>query len=307
MALVGVGVQSLTILIFHRVLAETDPLMPDEPDAERFAKILATVAANFSPISLCAARQCLVEGGLPPRALCVTFDDGYADNLLVAAPILKRFGIPATVFVASGYLDGRVMWNDRVIESVRRAEGDAIDLTDLGYGRHPLGDATERVSLINRLLMCWKYLPFEEREQLTLEVARRYAPDMPSPMLSRAQVRLLRKAGVEIGGHTVTHPILARTDAATALREVADNKDDLEGLLGERLRFFAYPNGVPERDFNDEHASIVRRVGYEAALTTRPGVSTASTDPFQMPRFTPWDRTPFRFSMRLILNMRHAV
>ena len=73
------------------------------------------------------------------------------------------------------------------------------------------------------------------------------------------------------------------------------------------LRFFAYPNGVPERDFNDEHASIVRRVGYEAALTTRPGVSTASTDPFQMPRFTPWDRTPFRFSMRLILNMRHAV
>ena len=127
--------------------------MPDEPDAERFAKILATVAANFSPISLCVARQGLVEGGLPPRALCVTFDDGYADNLLVAAPILKRFGIPATVFVASGYLDGRVMWNDRVIESVRRAEGDAMDLTDLGYGRHPLGDATERVSLINRLLM----------------------------------------------------------------------------------------------------------------------------------------------------------
>ena len=64
---------------------------------------------------------------------------------------------------------------------------------------------------------------------------------MPSPMLSRSQVRLLRKAGVEIGGHTVTHPILARTDAATALREVADNKDDLEGLFGERLAVFRLP------------------------------------------------------------------
>lgn len=305
--LLGRSTQRLSVLIFHRVLPQLDPFLPDEPDAERFTYLMTMLAAQFTPLSLSEGLRRLGDGRLPPRAVCVTFDDGYADNLLVAAPILRRVGIPATVFVASGYLDGRVMWNDRVIESVRCALGDHMDLSDFGYGVHPLGNAAERVSLIHQLLGSWKYLPFDEREQLTAEVANRYAPSMPTLMLSRSQVRQLRDEGIEIGGHTVTHPILARTDAATARREVADNKEDLEGLIGERLRFFAYPNGVPGRDFIDEHAGMVRRVGYQAALTTQAGVSTAATDRFRMPRFTPWDRTPFRFSMRLVLNMRHAV
>ena len=261
----------------------------------------------FSPLSLSEGIDRLTAGDLPPRALCVTFDDGYADNLLVAAPICRRFGVPVTVFVASGYLDGRIMWNDRVIESVRRAPGDHVDLTEFGYGRYRLGASAQRVALIGELLKGWKYLPFEEREDLTREVAARYAPALDSPMLSRAQVRQLRDSGVEIGGHTVTHPILARTDADTSVREIADNKDDLEGLLGDRLRFFAYPNGLPKRDFTLDHVEMVRRVGYDAALSTQAGVSTAGTDRFQMPRFTPWDRTPLRFSLRLILNMRNSI
>jgi peptidoglycan/xylan/chitin deacetylase (PgdA/CDA1 family) len=112
---------------------------------------------------------------------------------------------------------------------------------------------------------------------------------------------------VEIGGHTVSHPILARTDDAVAYREIADNKDDLEGLLGERLRFFAYPNGKPGEDFAPVHAEMARRLGYQAALTTRRGVASAATDPYWLPRFTPWDRTPTRFGLRLLLNMRNIV
>ena len=304
---VGGRHQCLSILIFHRVLAQPDPFMPDEPDAQRFADIMEWLSSWFKPLSLSEGIERLRAGTLPPRALCVTFDDGYADNLLVAAPICRRFGVPVTVFVASGYLDGRVMWNDRIIESVRGAPGDHLDLTELGYGRYKLGDSTQRVALIGELLRRWKYLPFEEREELTLEMAARYAPAINNPMLSRAQVRQLHGGGVEIGGHTVTHPILARTDTATAAREIADNKDDLEGLLGGRLRFFAYPNGLPHTDFTLDHVEMVRRVGYQAAFSTHAGVSTSGTDRFQMPRFTPWDKTSLRFSLRLILNMRNSV
>jgi peptidoglycan/xylan/chitin deacetylase (PgdA/CDA1 family) len=126
-------------------------------------------------------------------------------------------------------------------------------------------------------------------------------------MLTRQQVRGLRDLGFEVGGHTVNHPILARIDAARARKELAENKEDLEALLGERLRSFAYPNGTPERDFGVEHARMVRSLGYETAVTTRPGASGPQTNPFLLPRFTPWDRAPLKFCLRMVLNMRRVV
>jgi len=297
----------LTVMIFHRVVPAEDPFFPDDPDVQRFASIMYAVASYFTPLSLEEALCRLEAGTLPPRAVCVTFDDGYADNLLLAGPILKRLGIPATVFVATGFLDGRIMWNDRVIEAVRCAKTGLMDLADLGLGVHHPGSVAQRVLLVRDLINQLKYKAADERERITQALALRYAPNLRSPMLSRQQVLALHDEGVEIGGHTVTHPILAQIDAASAYREIADNKDDLEALLGHRLRFFAYPNGLPGQDFYAEHAEIVRRVGYQAALTTRPGVATANTDRFWLPRFTPWDRSPLRFSLRLALNMRNVV
>jgi peptidoglycan/xylan/chitin deacetylase (PgdA/CDA1 family) len=295
----------LSVLIFHRVLRTPDPLLPYEPDAAQFTQIMDWIASNFTPLSLSEGVDRLENGTLPYGAVCLTFDDGYEDNLSIAAPICAQRGIPFTVFVASGYLDGGIMWNDRVIESVRRAEGESLDLSDLGYGRHRLGEPQSRARLIEALLKRWKYLPFGEREALAREIQARFAPDLPSPMLSRAQVHKLRALGAEIGGHTVSHPILSVTEASDAMREIADNKADLEALLGQRLRFFAYPNGSPDTDFSGTHVALAKRAGYDAAFTTQPGVSTQATDRYRMPRFTPWDRSPLRFSARLVLNMSH--
>jgi len=301
------GAKRLTVMIFHRVLPAEDPFFPDDPDVRQFASMMSVVASQFNPLSLGDALNRLEVGTLPPLAVCVTFDDGYADNLLLAAPVLKRYGIPAIVFVASGFLDGRIMWNDRVIEAVNCAEADLMDLTDFGLGVHRLGGVAEKLLVVRALIRRLKYLAPDEREHVARELALRFAPNQRSPMLTRPQVCQLRDEGVEIGGHTLTHPILSRIDAGTAFREIEDNKDDLEALLGHRLRFFAYPNGVPGKDFNAEHAAMVQRIGYHAALTTRPGVATAQTDRFWLPRFTPWDRSPFRFSLRLVLNMRNVV
>jgi peptidoglycan/xylan/chitin deacetylase (PgdA/CDA1 family) len=125
-------------------------------------------------------------------------------------------------------------------------------------------------------------------------------------MMRSHQVRELCSAGMSVGAHTVSHPILTSIDSDRAEREIADDRDRLRELSGETIRLFAYPNGVPGEDFNDQHVAMTRRLGFVAACTTAWGVATADTDPLQLPRFTPWDRSALRFGMRMIVNLRRA-
>src|SRR5262249_56576651 len=110
----------------------------------------------FTVLPLPEAIERLRTGALPSRAAAITFDDGYADNCTVAMPILSRLRLPATFFVATGFLDGGRMWNDTVIESVRRA-GDELDLSSLGLGHYSLPDATARRRAFAAILPALKY------------------------------------------------------------------------------------------------------------------------------------------------------
>ena len=125
-------------------------------------------------------------------------------------------------------------------------------------------------------------------------------------MMRESQVRELRAAGMEIGAHTVTHPILLNTAPDAARREIVESGRRLAEILGEPVRLFAYPNGKPGVDYGPEHVQMVRDAGFAAAVSTGWGVATEGSDRFQLPRFTPWDRTPGRFALRLIRNMRNA-
>ena len=134
----------LSILIYHRALAAPDPILYDEIDGATFERHMALLAAEFNVLPLGDACTWLARGRLPARAACVTFDDGYADNEQIALPILKRFGLPATFFVSTGFSDGGIMFNDGVIEAVRRAPAGTHDLSSLGLGVHSLGDSASR-------------------------------------------------------------------------------------------------------------------------------------------------------------------
>ena len=122
-------------------------------------------------------------------------------------------------------------------------------------------------------------------------------------MMSSSQIRALHRAGMQIGAHTVNHPILAGLDAAAARAEMLQGRQQLESLLQDRIGLFAYPNGRPGVDYSDETAALARDLGFDAALTTAWGASGGATDPFQMPRFTPWDRSRWGFGMRLAKNL----
>lgn len=295
----------LSILIYHRVLPRIDPLFPNELDSAGFEAQMRALASCFRFLPLSDAIVALRSGSLPARAACVTFDDGYADNAEVALPILRRLGIPATFFVATGFLNGGRMWNDTVIEVIRRTPESRLDLASLGLGDFDLSTIAARRQAIPALLQKLKYLPLDERldrvERLREAVAVRLPDDL---MMSTQQVRSLHAAGMEIGGHTVNHPILARLDANEAREEIANGKDSLEEMIRGHVRLFAYPNGKPDQDYLGIHAKIARNLNFSAAVSTSWGSASAASDLFQLPRFTPWDRSRTRFMLRMVQNLR---
>jgi|SoiMethySBSTD1v2_1073268.scaffolds.fasta_scaffold633206_2 peptidoglycan/xylan/chitin deacetylase (PgdA/CDA1 family) len=293
----------LSVLAYHRVMPQRDPLLPLEPSAAEFEERMRWVKANFEVLPLAEAAQALAAQRLPKRALSITFDDGYADNYKVAVPILLRLGLPATFFVATGFLDGGCMFNDVVIEALRAAPGPELDLDDLGLGRHRVGSDEERIAAIEGILAGLKYFEPERRRRVAAEVAHRAGSPTPTDlMMTSEQVRALRAAGMEVGAHTVTHPILAEIPLARARHEMEASRARLERITGAPVRLFAYPNGNPRRDYYAEHAALARELGFHAAVSTAWGAARAGDDLYQIPRFTPWDRSDWRFGLRLVHN-----
>ena len=295
----------LSVLIFHRVLRERDPLFPSVPIASDFDALLRHIKSRFNVLPLGEAVTRLYGETLPPRALSITFDDGYADNVDVAAPLLRAHGLTATIFIATGYLDGGVMFNDVVIEAFRACKRAEIDLQRLGLGRHSIGSTAERRAAIDRVLDAVKYLPQPLRERTADEIAAIAEVARPTGlMMSSDGVRALAADRIEIGAHTVNHPILAKMAPRDAWSEIVESKGALEALLGKPVELFAYPNGKPGDDYGAEHVRMVREAGFRAAVSTAWGAASRSSDALQLPRFMPWTREPLKFDLLMLRNLR---
>lgn len=292
----------LSILIYHRVLAKRDPMRPCEVTRDEFRWQMLLLKQHFRVFSLSAAVRRLTEGTLPARSAVVTFDDGYADNVEVALPVLRELGLSATFFVTSGHVGNKPMWNDIVIEAIRKVPVEYLDLRSRGLGTYDLGDETKRATAATLLLAALKYLPGSQRQAHADYLEEMAAGVFDDVMMKDFQVCKLRDSGMEIGGHTVTHPILTSLPPSQARNEIVEGKEQLEALLGEPITSFAYPNGKPGQDYCDEHVRMVQEAGFSCAVSTRWGVSTQRTDLYQLQRFTPWDKSPLRFMARLVQN-----
>jgi len=300
----------LSILIFHRVLAERDPLFPGEVTRTEFDAICGWLRGWCNVLPLGVAAKALKDGTLPSRAVAITFDDGYADNHNQAAPVLARHGLTATFFVASGFLDGGRMWNDTVIEAIRSCRSPQLDLDGTcaaPLGVLLLGSNDERRKAIDAVLAGTKYLEPAERAQWVEAVARRADAPLPEDLMMRSdEVRALRRAGHGIGGHTVSHPILERLSRLDATREICEGRRALEAIIGERVSLFAYPNGKPGADYGPEAVEIVREAGFDAAVSTAWRAAGQRDHLLELPRYTPWDRSRARFGVRMARTLLAA-
>tara|TARA_R110002110_G_scaffold415858_2_gene658587 strand:- start:24898 stop:25875 length:978 start_codon:yes stop_codon:yes gene_type:complete len=294
----------LQILLYHRVLLERDPLRPWEVTRKQFDEQMQTLSKYYQVLSLPDAMHRLYEGRLPAQAVCITFDDGYEDNVSVAMPILLKYGLPATFFIATGFLQGDIMWNDKIIESIRQYTGKDLDLTDLNLGHYLTTTMEQKSEAVQQILNQIKHKTPRERNTVVQEIGAKAKASFKPLMMNSRGVSLLSQAGMDIGAHTVTHPILNNLEFNDAKQEIQQSKNTLENILQKKVKYFAYPNGYPGRDYNIKHCNLLKKIGFEYGFSTWWGAADPTMDQFQLPRFTPWDKTPLKFMFRMT-QFRH--
>ena len=293
----------LNTFIFHRVLPTPDHIFPNEVDAKRFDEMLGWITQWFNVLPLDEAIARLQKNSLPPRAAAITLDDGYEDNYSVAMPLLKKHDVSATFFIATGFLNGGRMWNDSVIEAIRRTTKRSLDLTSIGLDTIPVSNIHEKRAAIAKVIGALKYEQFDARRTKSDSLGQLAGIELPTDlMMTPEQVHQMRAQGMGIGAHTVNHPILARIDLKSAEQEILNSKDFLEGLIKEPIKLFAYPNGKLGQDYGPEHAALAQKLGFAASVATNWGAASNRSDPFNIPRFTPWDTNRLSFGTRLLRN-----
>ncbi len=275
------------VLTYHRVLPQPDPLEPDYPDRAQFELQMRWLSEHANVLPLAEADRLQRSGELPARTVCITFDDGYQDNVDEALPILRRYALPATFFIATAYLDGRPMWNDQVIEAIRLAADPATLIAEHAPDIADDVRRDSRVAVLNATLRTVKYYAHGDREQIAakmLESVDSARSRTWRPMMQESGVRALAAAGMEIGSHTDSHPILAKLDDLTARIEIERSRDRLASIVGRPITSFAYPNGRPGKDYTKRDVELVRSCGFERAVSTSWGAAAPRDDRFQLPR-----------------------
>lgn len=281
----GYARSRLPILTYHRVLAKADPMMPWDPHGATFRSQMKLLRDCCAPCTLTRATKLLQNSELPPNSVCVTFDDGYLDNHDVALPILAELGIPATFFIATDFLCGEIMWNDLVISAVRSLAQGTHEFEAIG--RIEIRDDASKPDIALRVLRRIRYEPAERRRQIALAMVHHAGiKDQIDKrmMMTDEMIRSLRDAGMEIGAHTKSHPILSSLSDKDARSEIVGSKIYLESLLDREITTFAYPNGRFGVDETERDADLVKRAGFSAAVTTDWGTASAESYRYALPR-----------------------
>jgi peptidoglycan/xylan/chitin deacetylase (PgdA/CDA1 family) len=285
--------RSVPVLLYHGV---TDRRWPGVLDCERkhvraedFEKHLVFLKEHFQVVRLSEYAEALAgRQPLPEACAVITFDDGYADNHAVAFPLLRKHGLPATVFLAADFVaKGAPLWVDRLAAAF--AATDLGDWTDPAEGsRFPLGTDAGRKACYLWVKSRLKLLPEAARAELLgricLALRGPSEPELPalfSP-LSREQVREMADSGlVDFGSHGLSHAILTALPEADARRELVESKDAVAELCGKPVRSFAYPNG----DYDPGVARLAREAGYSCAVAGGLRLNEPQdTDPFAIRR-----------------------
>ena len=317
----------VAILMYHRVFkASSDPWgLCVSP--KHFAEHLEYLRHHYQVLSLQSLVKLLKEGKLPKRAVVITFDDGYADNLYNAKPLLERHEVPATVFVSTGYVDAdREFWWDELERTLLLTPvlpprlhvtlndtafewelGEWARLPLAGEGEHPKWDdpfcdePNPRYRAFQDLHRMLCPLGHKEQESV-LEVLKAQAGTNGKvragyQAMTSDEVSQLSEGGlVEIGSHTVNHPVLSAQPTNVQRWEMQESKRKLEKILGQVVRTFCYPFG----DACETTIQLAQEVGFEAACSTDRRLVRGHAHPFQLPRcfVGDWDRDEFASCIR---------
>ena len=293
----------LRVLAYHRILSASaaracnPSTISADPDA--FARQMRYLARGYRVVSAEQVLEALrARRRLPPRAVFLTFDDGCRDFGEVAWPVLRRLGLPATVFVPTAYPGepDRGFWWERLHRAVMTTKRSQAD-TPLG----PMAFDTPgaRRASLRAVQQRVKTTPHADVMRLVEQVCRELGDEeeVPSQVLTWNELRELASDGVTICAHSHTHPALTQLPRELARAEIQQSRLELVRELGRTLPVFAYPFG----DHDDAVVELVREEGFEIAVTCLDGHNRLGVDdPCRLCRTNITPRTtPFVFATRL--------
>jgi peptidoglycan/xylan/chitin deacetylase (PgdA/CDA1 family) len=261
-----------------------------------FDRQCAYLKAHYQVISLDEMVTRVATGrALPPRAVALTFDDGYLDNYTQAFPILSRHGLPATFYVTTGCIDNRsILWTGLLRFVIFRTQVPVIETQGPRAFRLPVQTPTERAAAFTELVITMKNIPTTDRLALLESVRQAGRMDDLSPlrsiMMTWDQVREMRRAGMSFGAHTVTHPNLPNATPEEARAEITGSRDHLSEQIGERVRHFSYPNGRGSAHLTDAVKDLVRGADFDSATTSITGSVVAGDDVYALRRIGIYNR-----------------
>ncbi|MBX3438091.1 MAG: glycosyltransferase [Planctomycetaceae bacterium] len=302
------------ILMYHRVnRGGTDPFSLCVTP-EHFAEQLEVICRQFTPMHLSELAARLNNGGVSRPGVVVTFDDGYVDNLELARPVLEQFGVPATVFITTGYLGGtREFWWDELDrlflqpgelpQHLQLMIAGTSHNVDLGEDATYTHDAWQQYRTWNvaepppttrhsAFFETWRRLQFlpDDHRQEVLSQLRSWAGDEGTPRATHRQMAmdevktLVRGGLVDVGGHTVTHPVLASLTSQEQRQEVTESLSRLNAILERPITSFAYPFGS-RPDFNQDTEDILQQAHCTCACSTVPTLVHRRSSLYRLPRF----------------------
>ena len=284
---------SVAILMYHSVMDDptehANLLGEIIHPTSIFQQQMEVIARDFDPVSLDDVLL-FVQGEkrLPPRAVAVTFDDGYADNLEVAAPVLNRLGIPAVVYATVGCIDkGQLPWVSRLRYTFLTtkktlwcdAEGQEWKLGDQAARNRAYEAASARCAR----LVGEAQENFVSTVQHDLEVE----PVKTNLMMTWDQARQLVRQGHIVGSHGMSHPNLAYIKTEELDFELGESKKRLEEELNSPSRHFSYPCPILQPHWSEASVGVCRRLGYATAVTVDSGPVRNGDDPLFLHRVPP--------------------
>lgn len=291
------GEYPLAILYFHRVLEQKDSFLPDDPTIEEFETLVAAISKHFSTFTISKALELQEIGQLSKLSLCISFDDGYADNYSNALPILEKYNVPATFFVATQGTKLGYLWNDVLLNNIRRTQ--APEMSVAGKTWH-LDSIENKVATYLNLVSQLKFMPNKQRDETLAKIVQQLGTiDTPRCMMTENELRRLHELGHEIGGHTTTHSILGVQDEQVAVTEIQSNKSDLETILDTKIKTFAFPNGYFPRDFDQKHIDMIKTSGFKFACSTNDGGITSKSNRYSVSRFMPHRKESNQFCLSI--------
>lgn len=288
------GADRITVLTYHRITHATLPSFDQlrsnvSADPAGFDRQMDYVARHFSVIDLDMLENAMLhDARLPPRPLLLTFDDGYLDNYENAYPILRKYQLPAVIFLMTSLIGQPGMpWWDQCAYAFHHTAQTSADLS--GIGRVMLEEPTTKAAAERSMLAALKVMAHEERQQALAELfaALHVQPPSDAPhFMSWDHVRDMAAHRVSFQPHTVSHPRIGSLSLTEAAREIEDSSRTIAAHTGANMRAFAYPFGLPG-DYSADTLDVLRSHGISLAFTLTPGPvfrAEAQAHPLEIPR-----------------------